>query len=289
MAAPVAATGWTSEIKRLRREAGLSREEAAARANLSAATLKSYELGSRRPTRESLTALLSALQADPLTRDSVLATAGFAPDGLGGGVQRADPWHSFEEAARAVVEAPIPACLTNQFMEVVAANSLIQRVWEDDIGRDRQGPYERSILAMLTRRSIADHLLNWEEAVAIPISLAKGHYGGDLAASREANPHIAGAVEYLLAGDPPYVQKFLALWFAAEPRAEKYRWWYPIVWQRSTGEVLRFEVVVNPADSSNSVAFNDWIPVDGATAACLERLQEEGGAPPYVALTAAGN
>ncbi len=254
---------------------GLTREAAAARANISPATLKAYELGVRHPTRESLGALLSALQADPLVRNAVLGAAGFAPVGGGGGAQRSDPWYSFEEAAVATRDAWLPSCLTNQFMEVVAANALIQRIWEQDVVRDRTGPYERSMMAMLTRRSVADHLLNWEEAMTFPIALAKGHYGGDLASTREANPYFAGAVEHLLAGDAPYVQRFLTLWMTVPPHPEKYRWWYPIVWQRSDGAVLRFNVLVNPANEASLVSFNDWIPADGPTATAVDALRQQ--------------
>jgi transcriptional regulator with XRE-family HTH domain len=283
--AGIPAPAWNELLHRVRRGIGLTRDAAAARANISPATLKAYELGARHPTRDSLSALLIALQADPLTRDSVLSAAGFAPDGRSAGFQLPDPWYTFPEAAAFCHETTIPCCLTNQFFEVVAANGLIQRLWEEDLNRSRTGPYERSFLAMLTRRDVADHLLNWEEAISFPIGLAKGHYGGDMAATREANPYFAGAVDHLLKGDMAYVQRFLALWVTVPARHEKYRWWYPIVWQRGDGVVFRFQVLVNPADRSNLVAFNDWMPADGATWEALAAMVAEPS--PIISFTAA--
>ncbi|MCA9830470.1 MAG: helix-turn-helix transcriptional regulator [Dehalococcoidia bacterium] len=264
---------WHQTLRHLRESVGLSRIDAAARANVSPITLKAYELGTRNPSRESLAALLTALQADPLTRAGVLEGAGFARDGEISASQRLSPWHTFDEAAAVCFQTPIPSCLTNQFMELVAANGLLQRVLEEDLNHSRTGHYERSFLAMLTRRSVADHLLNWDEAMTIPIRIAKGHYGGDVAAMRDANPYFAGAVEHLLAGDPPYVQRFLALWMTVPPREEKYRWSYPIRWQRSNGDVLSFHVTVSPCDELNSAAFNDWAPVDAVTAAAIDALR----------------
>ena len=258
-------TTWARQLRGLREQEGLTRDELAALASVAPATVKAYELGHRNPSRQLLTALLDALKADMFLRNSVLAGAGFAPDGHTPSQRLADEYFSFEEAVLEIEASPFPACILSENMEIVAANAAFQRIWELDLNREMQGPYERSLVSTLSTPRTADRIANWDEAMSLAISIVKGHYGGEAAFQPGVNPYFAGAIEHFLAGDPGYVQRFLALWETTPARQRKLRFAFPVTIIHSEAGTLRFLVQVNPADQRGSFTFNDWIPLDGPT------------------------
>lgn len=264
---------WAAALRRLRETERLSRDQLADAAGVAASTLKAYELGTRRPSRESLTALLSALKADVYTRGEILAGAGFAPDGQSPSARRADEWFSLLDAVDENAASPFPVCLSTEVMEVVGANVLIQRIWELDLNRELKGPYEHSLLSMLTRSRVGRKLVNWEECISLPISVVKGHYGGDAAMLGQANPYFASAIEHLMQGEPDLVARFLRIWTTVPPRRRKLRFAYPVVWQHSELGVMRFHVSANPADEQGAIVFNDWVPRDAETWEKVETLR----------------
>src|SRR6185295_15113792 len=213
---------WQSTLRRLREQDGLSRNELAERASIAAASIKAYESGARHPSREVLAAVLDALKADLFARNEIFKAAGYATDGRSSSSRLEDEWFDLHEAAAEIAQSPFPACVTTEIMEVAAANTLMQRIWEADLNREMQGPFERSLLSMLSTPRVADHVANWEEAVSLPISVLKGNYRGDVAVLG-ANPYFAAAIEHFLKGDPRYVQRFLMLWAAVQPRRRKVR------------------------------------------------------------------
>ncbi len=264
---------WQDMLRRLREQEGLSRRELAARASVAPASVKAYETGARHPSRELLAAVLDAMKADLFLRSEVLKAAGYAPDGRSSSARLEDEWFDLLEAAEEIARSPFPACITTEVMEVAAANPAMQRAWEVDLQREMTAPFERNILSMLSTPRIADRLLNWDEAVSVPISVVKGHYGGD-AALMGANPYFAAAIEHFLKGDPRYVQRFLGLWATVAPARRKARFSYPVVWHHSACGDLRFHVVVSPADQHPSLWFNDWIPVDAPTVEACRGLRD---------------
>ncbi len=268
-------TGWGQELRDLRDKEGLTRRQLAALASVAPTTIKAYELGHRNPSRN----LLDALKADMHSRASILSAAGFAPDGVTPSKRLVDEYFTLEEAAEETANSPIPSCVTNEVMEVLAANSLMQRVWEVDLAREFRGPFERSMVSMISRARIADRILNWDEAVGLIVSIIKGHYGGEQALDAGQNPYFAAAVEHLLAGEPRYVQRFLTLWTSTQPKQRKLRFAYPITWQHTRLGTLRFYVLANPADQRGGIVFNDWLPLDGATWSALGQLALEQGGP----------
>jgi hypothetical protein len=136
---------------------------------------------------------------------------------------------------------------------------------------------------MMSTPRVADHVTNWDEAVSLPISVLKGHYGGDVAVLG-ANPYFAAAIEHFLKGDPRYVQRFLMLWATVQPRQRKVRFAYPVVWRLPVYGDLRFHVMAGPADSAPALWFNDWIPADEATSAACQALRSaEDGLQTFVA------
>lgn len=264
--------GWFERLRRLREEEGISRAELAARSGISAASIKAYETGVRHPGRASLSSLLDALTADAFARREILLGAGFAPDGRSPAEHLGENWFNLEDACAEIAPLAHPACVTTELMEVVAANTVIQRVWEVDLHRELDGPFERGLLSMLTRPRFADRLLNWTEALSVAVSVIKGHYGGDDAIDPSRHPYVAAAVQHLLDGSPEYVQKFLALWMNVPGRMYRVRLSYPVVWNHSDLGPLKFVAVTGPANRQPSLWFNDWVPADAHTATSIAQL-----------------
>lgn len=269
----MAAEEWANQLRALREKEGLTRDVLALRAGVAAATVKAYELGTRSPSRELLSSLLDALKADSLTRSEVLQKAGFAADGRSPAFRAEDQWFTFDSAVAHMEASPLPAHLNNESMELIAANALMQRVFEVDFNRELGGPFDRSFVAMLTHDRVTQRLANWDEAVSTVLEIVKGHYGGDASIMAANNPYFAAAIEHLLSGDPAYVQRFLAIWAVATPRPRKIRFTYPIVWKHSEAGTMRFHCLVNPANPLGSFTFNDWAPVDATTWEALEALK----------------
>ena len=242
------------------------------RAGVSAGSIKAYEDGSRHPSRASLVALLDALSADAFARQEILVAAGFAPDGVSPAQHLADEWFTLEDACAAIAALHHPVCLTTELFEVVAANSTIQRVWEVDLHHELKGPFERGFLSMLSTPRFADRLLNWEEALSVAVAVVKGHYGGDAAFDPVQHPYLAAMVQHFFNGRPQYVQRFLALWATVPGQLYRVRLSYPVTWNHSELGPLRFLAVTGPANQKPSIWFNDWIPLDAATATAVEAL-----------------
>ena len=139
------------------------------------------------------------------------------------------------------------------------------------------------MMSMLSWRRVAERIENWDEAIALVISIVKGNYGGE-AAFTQRNPYFAAAFENFLQGDSQYVQRFLALWESTPPRRRKLRFAYPIRWRHSRAGTLNFLVQANPADQRGGLMFNDWVPMDGATWEAIAQFAAEPPLSPASAL-----
>jgi len=263
---------WFERLRRLREQEGASRAELAARSGMSLASIKAYEAGLRHPSRPALSNLLDALSADAFARQEILVGAGFAPDGRSPAEHLPDEWFTLADAATEIAGLSHPACVTTELFEVVAANALIQRVWEVDLHQELGGPFERGFLSMLSTPRFAHRLMNWEEALSVAVAVVKGHYGGDAAIDPMRHPYLAAAVQHLLNGSPEYVQKFLGLWMNVPGRMYRVRLSYPVVWKHSELGPLRFAAVTGPANRQPSLWFNDWVPLDAHTASGVQQL-----------------
>ncbi|HQW50760.1 MAG TPA: helix-turn-helix domain-containing protein [Tepidiformaceae bacterium] len=264
--------GWFARLRSLREQEGISRDELARRAGISASSIKAYESGVRHPSRPALAALLDSLTADAFARREILVGAGFAPDGRSPAEHLADEWFSLADACDEIAHLSHPACVTTELFEVVAANPVIQRVWEVDLHQELDGPFERGFLSMLSTPRFGDRLVNWTEALSVAVSVIKGHYGGEDAIDPERHPYLAAAIQHLLNGSPEYVQKFLSLWMNVPGEMYRVRLSYPVVWDHSELGPLRFVAVTGPANRQPSLWFNDWMPTDAHTAAALVHL-----------------
>jgi transcriptional regulator with XRE-family HTH domain len=265
---------WPQMLSKMRTDLGLTQAELAARAHISEHSLKAYENARRHPSRPYLTAIVDALRIDRGERNKILAAAGYATDGFAIG-----PWpdsrfmFSVAEAAAFIAGHSWPAFISNEMMEVAAANDVVQRLWSVDLSTEFLEPIERNLLSVLSDPRFAERCTNLPEMFDVMAAVFKGHHRGAEALD-DPSPYFAAVLTRFLAGDPKYVQPFLKAWQVAVPRTPKICWEYPIVWEDPRVGTMRFRGVVNPASEPDGLAFNDWIPLDAATWTALDKLAE---------------
>ena len=262
---------WSTHLGQARRGAAISREELGCRVGKSPESVRAYETGRRKPSRETLVTILDALKLERCSRDEILVGAGYAPDGFSLGPNRYfDYMFTLDQAQDHLGSTPWPAFVLDDGLEIVAANQPIQDLWAVDLRREFVGPFQRNMLAMASNPRFAERVLNWDEMIAVAIAVFKGHHLGpeDLAAP---SPFFDQLLGRFAAGDPRYVARFLDLWQKTPPRTPKVRWWYPVVW-RAGDAVLGFRGLVTTCDEPHGLAFNDWIPIDSSTLRYIERL-----------------
>ena len=268
---------WPGSLILARKGTGLSRQELASRAGISAESVRAYEVGRRKPSRATLVAILDALKLSRNHRDEMLMEAGYAPDGVSlGPDQYPDYMFTLEQAQEHLESMPWPAFVLDEVLEVVAANQLVQDLWGVDLRHEFTERFERNMMAVASNPRFTDHLLDWEELTASGISVFKGHHMGpeDLAAP---SPVFNQLLAHFAAGDPQYVARFLNLWQKTPPRTPKVRWWYPVGW-RYGDATMRFRGMVTTCNEPHGLAFNDWIPLDAESWTALEQLREDHGA-----------
>jgi len=256
-----------------RRRRKLAQRDVAEIAGLSVEAVRSYENARRSPSREHLFAILDALRLERSERNAIVAAAGYASDGY-----ELSPWpvrgfmFTPDEAASFIEGYPWPAFLSNDSMEVVAANAAAQRLWSVDLNTEFLDPLERNLLGVASNPRFATRCANLPEILTMMAAVFKGHHRGP--ESMDApSPYFASILERFFAGDPARIQPFLQAWQTAVPRTPKIRWEYPIVWDEPGIGTLRFRGMVNPASEPDGLAFNDWIPLDAATWTALDRVK----------------
>lgn len=263
---------WMSLLREARMAEKLSRGGLAHAANVSAATVKAYELGLRYPSQLTLAALLDALELDRHSRNKILVGAGFAPDGEQLGPANEDYMFSLEDAEASIAIRPWPAHVNNELMEVVAANDVAQTLWAIDLMNEYNTPVDRNMLTVATTPRFADRVANWEEMISVGISILKGHHRGAESAPEGTSPYFAAVMERLFAGDPGYVGRFLKLWDRVPARTPKIWWSYPVLWQHPHHGDLTFTACASAANERDGLYFHDWIPADSRTVTSLELL-----------------
>ncbi len=266
-------TDWRDDLRMYRERAKLSREGLADITGISAASIKAYEQGVRRPTQQSLAKLLDALSMDRDERERVMTGAGFASDAPTLDELRERERYSPADAVRSIERFRWPAFVTDSNTGVVGANAAAQRLWGVDLRTEFQDDVDRNLLIVASDPRFADRCLNWDEAVARIARAWKvrdiGHETLD-----EPSPYLNLLLQRFMQGDARYVTRFFKI-FEQAPDVwdEKLRWTYPIVWDEPGIGVMRFEALVSTADDKTNLAFNDWIPLDADTWDRLEALE----------------
>ena len=263
---------WRLLLRDARIALNMPRRQLAETAHVSEATLKAYESGLRHPKRPYLIAILDALKVDRGTRNQVLASAGFVPDGLGLRYDMGELAFTVDEAAVEMERYGWPAFLGDEFGRVLCANSVAQAIWGVDMEAEFPDPHDRHLLSVATMPRFADRCLNWDEAIGTILAVWRNHFRGGESFD-EPSPLFAGIVERLLNGDPKYVSRLADLWQNAPPIKVKMRWSYRVVWQVPGLDVMRFQGFLSAANEPDGYMFYDWIPADAQTWDQLDRLK----------------
>lgn len=251
---------WRASLRSLREAMRLDRRQAADVAGVSPETVRAYEVGRRRPSRQTLLQLLLALRAGRNDRNRILAGAGFREDDRPPGVEPESPDLTFGEAVAEILASPWPACLCDDVATVLAANAEILRLWDAPQGWEEFDPVDRNQFARLSDPSFGDRVENWDEVAAYAIATFKGHYG-ESAIANGSSPYLAAVVDKFMAGRTSFVQRFARLWARTEPALRKRRFRYPIVWRTAPDRTRTFTVVVTLVNPTDGLFVYDWIPL----------------------------
>ena len=262
---------WAQRIRTARRNLELNVADLSVRTDIPAWTLRSYELGRRRPTRARLLTMLAVLNVDQRSRNEILIGAGFAPDiaqadnpGVARGL-------TLGEAAAELEQRAWPAMVVNEKIELLAANWLALRLW--GIRRARlDDPIARNVLTMATERRIAERCVNWEVAIGGLMSMFKAHkhFAETL---EQPSSYFAAVLDRVYAGDPTLVRRFIELWErvpAAYP--DKVTWTYPIIWRLPQIGSLDFTCIAHSVNEADGLDIDEWVPANARTFRLLERL-----------------
>ena len=263
---------WNTKLREARERLGLSRVALAERSWISAESLRSYELGRRRPTREHLSHLLTCMKMDVPSRNFLLANAGFAPETP---VDRfPEPNIPLKEAVQMVRRRPWPTFLLNQRAEVLALSGPAgPLVGVSDEGLKLLGR-RRSILTATTRRAIVSQSENWDQLVVGIIASFKGGVPEEPSLD-EPGPYLAAVLKQICAGDPALVVRFTKLWETTPPfRGRMTGLVYPTVWRTAVG-TIRFSCLISCLNTEVGLYAHTWIPADSRAHLLLEKLLAE--------------
>jgi hypothetical protein len=163
----------------------------------------------------------------------------------------------------------------NEFMEVVAANQVAQKLWGIDLERDFPELLERNLLIVASDPRFADRVVNWDEAVTTGVALLKGHHRYPEPLPEATNARFAAVLNRFFQGDSKYIARFLKIWETAPPLAAKIRWAYRIEWDVPGVGIVRFRIMVTSCNPRLVWAFNDWIPEDEESWEMWARVSRE--------------
>lgn len=256
---------WNEQLRQLRTGRNRSTAELAACSGISHASIHSYEVGRRHPSRERLSRLLDCLEADAPTRNLILSGAGF--------VATADE-EDFEmgvpekDAIQLLHRRPWPAFLVNHRADVVAVNEVAERFLELPPARPGRHP---NVLTWVTRRALATRCVNWDMTVTVMIRGFKA--GNPQVGSLDApSPSFTPLVDAVCAGDPALVAKFTTLWETMPAwRGPFAGVVFETIWRASRGEKIRFNCAINCVNAKAGLYFHDWIPADPTSFRLLKK------------------
>lgn len=268
-------TVWRRKLRNVRERLGLSQREVAERAGVSPETVRGYETGRRRPTRERLSELLDAMPAAAHERKEILEGAGFsAPRTMFPAAEYPDFFFSIDEAQSEVELGAWPAFVLDSAFELVAANAAVQALWGIDFEAERavRTAAQMNLLAVASERRFADRMVNWDECVATLAVVFKGRPSNP-ASLDEPDPYFSEVLAAFADGDPAFLARLVRVWIATPARGAKVRWSYRVVWRDDEFGEMRFHCVVSTASDPGGLGFNDWHPVDAETWSVLEQVK----------------
>ena len=269
---------WRSLLRAERQRLGFTQAHVAAKAGISAETVRKYETGGRTPDRAHLERLLVALDVAAMDRRSVLEAAGFrGPDTLFPPGTAPRYYFNRAELHEFVEHVPWPQFVADKLMEVVAANRAAQALWGIDFASEtaRRKRAQLNILAVAAERHFRERIINWDACLATMIGIVK--------ALPEGGPELDGlgplfeeVVGAYVTNDPSAIPRLLALWEKTPAQAAKVRWMYDIHWREPGVGDLHFRALVSVASEPDGLSFSDWIPLDATTHEHLASLTAAG-------------
>ena len=258
----VSSFDWRAALRQWRKRRGLTQKTLAWRAGLSHSAVRSYENAQRNPSGESLTTLVRILGVPRQDANQILAAAGYAVD-----------WSTLLEGryifdiddARAQLErCPWPAFLTDQAINVVATNRLLEAIFDVELATEYLDAGDRNLLGGASDPRFARYLENYDEVVSFMIGLAKGDPRFQQNPERPA-PWLEEPMSRFLRGDPSLITRVMALWETVEPIPHRTRHQFEVRWLYRGKTPMRFQGVLTVADLWNELSWNDWIPADEET------------------------
>jgi transcriptional regulator with XRE-family HTH domain len=269
---------WRALLRSERLRLRLTQTELARRVGLSAETVRKYEAGTRTPDRDHLDRLLVALEVSQPKRRAALESAGFiAPSTLFGPANAPFYYFTVPELRAFVEGVPWPQFVTDNLCQVVVANRAAGALWGVDVAAElaRRARPQINLLSIAAERQFSQRVANWDEAVAILISIVKALPEGGSTLD-DLGPLFLEVLDAFAANDPTAVPRLLALWERTPVQTAKVRWMYPIDWVEPGVGELHFRCLVSIASEPDCLFFNDWIPLDPTTLERLDRVKQTG-------------
>ncbi len=262
---------WYDQLRSIRERRGVSRQELADLCGLSAHSLRSYELGRRRPTRDRLVELLRCLQADERTRNVILAGAGLAPEAP---VDRfREPNVPPREAVQLIRRRPLPAVLLNNRMEVLAVSGAAWRLFGMP-QYEANPPRHRNTLTELTIRAISARVRNWDEVIGQILAQLKAGLPNDQSIE-SAGTSITTIMAKLATADPGMWERFVKLWRTTPPfRGRMTGHMYLSVWN-VPGGTIRFNAFVGCLNTEVGLYAHTLVPADAQSHRLFDELLAE--------------
>ena len=266
---------WRDTLRDARRRIGLSQIGLARLAGLSAETVRAYENARRMPRREHLITLLRALDAPLDVANDILEGAGFAPEPTLFPLDEfPDFFFTIDELQTEVERVPWIEFVVNEQIELVAANTAAQAVWDVDFRHERhaRSAAQMNLLSVASDRKFAERVTNWDECVATMIAVAKGR--PERPHSMEApNTYFEEVLKEFANRNGAFLERLIGLWATTPAREAKVRWDYRVVWGDPQFGEMRFMSLVSMASAPDALSFNDWIPVDAESWRVLELVK----------------
>jgi transcriptional regulator with XRE-family HTH domain len=255
---------WRASLREHRTARRLSQGDVAKLANLSAASVRAYENGSRHPTVEALGAMITAIGITPEDAAPIRAGAGYTVD-LRWLISGRYAPSEIEDLATRAERYTWPVWVTNIAGQILVANQAFRRCLGKELAEVFDSdPSRRSFIASASDPLFADRVTNWEEAVSFMIGVAKGETRTEHNLERPAG-YTAEAIGRFLQGDPSYVRRLMMLWQDTPPYTQTMRGEYPWHWRAVDGREMRFTCLIHVADIWNELLWGDYIPDDAET------------------------
>lgn len=267
---------FAKALSEARKAVGLSRVALAESAGVSADALYAYERGIRRPRRDTLLRIATALSVDGYTANQWLRSLGYAEEpsdfaravlGLEArGVMKGHlAVHGVSEQQRLaeLQSTPWPCFMVNAMCEVEDANDAARRL----VGLDAIPPPGANarvhLLDFMFSPICRSRLKNWAEVAGaiLPSALRPFvmGYAGD-----KPDTALADRIKAFRRRDPAALRELAEAWDLAAERPVQHRIAVPVEWGGESGALMRYQCFVSPWNGFDPYWGVDWHPANAA-------------------------